>query len=61
MGDEASVLAPLVYVQVLYATAASWIIFAEPPTASTAAGTAIIVASGLYIWLRERRPVKIPL
>ncbi|MEM1267781.1 MAG: DMT family transporter [Pseudomonadota bacterium] len=52
---EASALAPLVYVQVVYASAASWLIFAEPPGVSTLLGTAVIVASGLYIWLREQR------
>ncbi len=51
---EASRVAPVVYSQILYATFYSWLIFAAIPTASTALGTTIIIASGLYIWLRER-------
>lgn len=51
---DASVLAPVSYVQAIYATAASYFIFATLPTAGTIVGTAIIVASGLYIWQRER-------
>jgi len=42
---EASVLAPIF----------SWVVFREAPTGSTVLGTAIIVASGLYLWLREKR------
>ncbi|MEO0914035.1 MAG: DMT family transporter [Pseudomonadota bacterium] len=52
---EASVLAPIVYVQILYATAISWLVFAHAPAANTILGTAVIVASGFYIWLRERQ------
>ncbi len=52
---EASVLAPIVYVQILYATAISWLVFAHVPGEETILGTAVIVASGLYIWLRERK------
>ncbi len=50
----ASVLAPLVYVQIIYISIISWLIFDEPPTTTTLMGTAVIIASGLYIWLRER-------
>ncbi len=52
---EASVLAPTVYSQVIYITFYSWVIFNSPPDLNTIAGTAIIVLSGLYIWLRERK------
>jgi drug/metabolite transporter (DMT)-like permease len=51
---EASRLAPLVYSQIIYVTLLSWLVFATLPTMNTIVGTAIIVASGLYIWLRER-------
>ena len=51
---EASVLAPLIYVQILYATAMSWVVFAAPPSARTLLGAAIIIGSGLYLWWRER-------
>ncbi len=50
----ASTLAPMAYVQIIYMTASSWIIFAQPPDVWVIAGAAIVAASGLYIWLRER-------
>lgn len=51
---QASVLAPVTYVQVVYATAAGYLVFNTLPTIWTAIGTAIIIASGVYIWQRER-------
>ncbi len=50
---QVSALAPLVYVQMIYATVLSWAIFAQMPSTNTVIGTAIIVASGFYIWWRE--------
>lgn len=50
----ASTVAPVVYVQVLYATAVGYLVFNNLPTIWTALGTAIIIASGVYIWQRER-------
>lgn len=52
---EASVLAPMVYSQILYVTVFGWVIFESVPDGSTIVGALIIVASGLYVWLRERR------
>jgi len=51
---EASVLAPTVYSQIIYITLFSWLIFDAVPGPSTAIGVAIIIASGVYIWSRER-------
>ena len=51
---EASVLAPTVYSQIIYITLFSWIIFDDVPTLSTIIGLTIIIASGVYIWQRER-------
>jgi len=51
---EASVLAPVVYSQIIYVTLFSWLIFDTVPSPSTAIGVAIVVASGVYIWSRER-------
>jgi len=51
---EASVLAPTVYSQIIYITLFSWLIFDTIPSLSTAIGVAVIVASGVYIWSRER-------
>jgi drug/metabolite transporter (DMT)-like permease len=51
----ASVLAPFVYVQIVYMTASGWIIFGDVPDGWVLTGAGIVVASGLYIWLRERQ------
>lgn len=51
---DASVLAPVIYIQIVQAAVASWLVFGTWPTVWTLAGGAIIVASGLYIWHRER-------
>ena len=50
----ASTLAPFSYVQIVYMTASSWVIFAQPPDRWVIVGAAVVAASGLYIWLRER-------
>ena len=36
-------------------TVISWAVFDQPPDGRTISGTAVIIAAGLYIWLRERR------
>ncbi len=52
---EASVLAPTVYSQVIYIAVLSWLVFGQTPDQKTLVGTLIIVASGLFIWFRERQ------
>lgn len=56
----ASALAPFVYIQIVFMTSASWLIFATPPDPWVLAGAAVVLASGLYIWLRERRLAAAP-
>ncbi len=51
---DASILAPVVYLQLIFATIAGIVVFATPPTVWTLAGAAVIVAAGIYIWRRER-------
>lgn len=51
----ASVLAPFGYVQIFFMTASSWLVFSQPPSLWIYVGAPIVIASGLYIWLRERR------
>lgn len=51
---DASTLAPVTYLQVIFATTAGYAFFGNLPTPWTAAGAAIIIASGVYIWQRER-------
>ena len=50
----ASTLAPFSYAQIVYMTASSWLIFAQPPDRWVIVGAAVVAGSGLYIWLRER-------
>lgn len=52
---EAALLAPLFYTQIFFATIAGILVFGTWPTIHTLLGGAVIVASGLYIWLRERQ------
>jgi len=50
----ASMLAPFQYSQIIFAAAAGWLVFGDFPDAFVWAGTGILVASGIYIWHRER-------
>lgn len=54
----ASVLAPFNYVLIVYLTASSWLVFNQPPDIWIFVGAPIVIASGLYIWLRERQLAK---
>jgi drug/metabolite transporter (DMT)-like permease len=51
----ASLLAPFQYVQIVWATIYGFLIFGHLPDGWTFAGAAVIIASGLYVWLRERQ------
>jgi len=50
-----SALAPFSYTELILLAFASWLIFNEPPDAWFYLGAPIIIGSGIYIWLRERR------
>jgi drug/metabolite transporter (DMT)-like permease len=52
---QASTLAPFMYIQMFYMTASSWIIFHAPPSSWVVAGATLVLASGLFIWLREKQ------
>jgi len=52
---DASILAPVIYIQLLLAGVAGVVVFDTWPTVWTIAGGLIIIVSGLYIWHRERR------
>ena len=54
----ASTLAPFGYLQIFFMAAASWFIFHQPPDVWLYVGAPIVIASGLYIWLRERKLAK---
>ncbi|WP_211099928.1 DMT family transporter [Acuticoccus kandeliae] len=51
----ASVLAPFQYLEIVGATVLGYLVFHEFPDAITWVGTAIILASGVYVFARERR------
>jgi drug/metabolite transporter (DMT)-like permease len=50
----ASVVSPFSYSSLIWATAFGFLIWGDLPTADVLIGAALIVASGLYIFLRER-------
>ena len=50
---EAAVVAPMQYSQIVWAALFGWLIFAETPDALTLLGAGVVIASGLYIVMRE--------
>lgn len=52
---EASVLAPFTYTQIIFMTISSLVVFGQAPDIWIYIGAPIVIGSGLYIWLRERR------
>lgn len=54
----AATVAPMTYVQLLVAITLGWLIFNDTPDAMTMAGSAVIIAAGLFLWRRgpERSP-----
>jgi len=50
---EAGSVAPMQYSQILWAALYGWLLFDERLDAATIAGASIVIASGLYILLRE--------
>ncbi len=51
---DASMLAPFQYIELVVAAIIGWWMFNDIPTLTTLIGTLILVASGLYIFNRER-------
>ncbi|MCV2891689.1 DMT family transporter [Lentibacter sp. XHP0401] len=54
LGD-ASAIMPFRYTRLLFSIILGYIVFSESPDALTYAGSALIIASGLYTFLRERK------
>ena len=52
---EVSVVTPFRYTRLVFALGLGVLVFGERPDAATLAGSAIIVASGLYTLIRARR------
>jgi drug/metabolite transporter (DMT)-like permease len=53
----ASTLSPFIYTQLVWASAFGYLVFAQVPSRWTLLGSAIVVASGLYLLNRERKAV----
>lgn len=51
---KASFLAPVIYVQLIFMTIISWLVFDHLPTTNTIVGTIIIIFAGLYFFNFER-------
>ena len=52
---KASTLAPVIYVQLIFMTAISWLVFDHLPKANTVLGTIVIIFTGLYLLRLEKR------
>lgn len=52
---EASLLAPIGYIALIFATLWGFLLFGDLPDHWTVAGAGVIVASGFYVWYRERQ------
>ncbi len=49
-----AMIAPFMYVQLLYATGWGWLLFDQIPDGWTAVGATLIAVAGLWTWWRER-------
>jgi drug/metabolite transporter (DMT)-like permease len=56
----ASVVVPYQYTMIIWAVLFGYAVFGDLPSMATLAGAAIIVAAGLYIFLRERKLGHVP-
>jgi drug/metabolite transporter (DMT)-like permease len=54
-GGDIAFVAPFRYTRLVFALAVAWAMFGEVPDGWTLAGAALIVASGLYTFARERQ------
>ena len=53
--SKASSLAPVIYVQLIFMTVISWLVFDHLPTMNTAVGTIVIILTGLYLIRLEQK------
>jgi drug/metabolite transporter (DMT)-like permease len=54
-GAPAAVLAPFIYVGLIWMSALGFLIFGDVPTLWTLSGAAVVILSGLYLLARERK------
>ena len=50
----AAILAPFIYIQIIFMTTSGYIFFHDVPDVWVFVGAAVIVGSGLYVWYREQ-------
>ncbi len=50
-------LAPFIYLGLLWMSVAGYLIFGDVPTLWTLSGAAVVILSGLYLLARERKAV----
>ena len=51
----ASVLAPYIYLGLIWMSAIGFLVFGDVPTLWTLSGAALVILSGLYLFARERK------
>lgn len=54
----APILAPFTYIQIVWMTVAGLLVFSDVPEAWTFVGASIVIASGVYLWFRERKQAR---
>ncbi len=52
----APVLAPFVYVELVFMILTGWLVFSDVPDAWTLAGAAVVISAGLFLLLHEKKP-----
>ena len=52
---DAATVAPLQYTQLFWAIVFGWLFFGDLPSVAKLIGAAMIIASGLFIFFRERQ------
>jgi drug/metabolite transporter (DMT)-like permease len=52
---EASFLAPFIYMNLVFGGLWGFFLFDETPSFLTISGAAVIVSSGIYIWIRDQK------
>ena len=50
----ASLVAPMMYAQILAASTLGWLVFGNRPTAATLFGATLVIAAGLWLWHSQR-------
>ena len=53
--SEASFLAPFIYMNLVFGSLWGFFLFDETPSFLTISGAAVIVSSGIYIWIRDQK------